>query len=315
MARNVTVYDLINYPDNGKTVTTDQQTVVPVGAEGDEKWVITFSTTAYSDNTANTSIQDIYVQDIKAGWFKSSGLVNLGGYATSPTSKTLGIKIDGSSQYYYIELAEGISGGDNIADALEEAIRAIPSISGTWNSSDDALAYKNTVVSYLNNKFYIVSGNLGSKFSGSGKSSVKVTASGSDTLYYDLGFDLGVDSESLDSQGITESLLAQSYTVGSQYIYTTVLAGINALDCCMITDGTNTDYFQVLAVSGTRLTVPVSGTNGFNAITHSYTASRAKIQVLREQDPDGEPNSYYSTVDQVTRWGIMSIANQIDFSS
>jgi len=315
MARNITVYDLDNYPDNSKTVTIDQQTIVPVGAEGDEQWVLSFTTTAYSNNANNTPIQDLYIQELKTGWAKSSGLVSLGGYKTSATSKKLGIKIDNSSQYYYIELDEDLAGGDNIANAIEEKIRALPTISGVWNVNDDALAYKNAVVKYINNKFYIVSGNMSDSYVGSKRSSVKVTASGADTLYKDLGFALGVDSEELASNSIAETTLAMNYTVGSQYLYVASSIGINAKDCCMITDGTNTDYFQVIAVSGTTLTVPVSGTNGFDAISNNYTASEAKVQVLRYQDPDGEPNGYYDTVDSITRFGIMSIVNQIDFSS
>lgn len=315
MARNITVYDLDNYPDNSKTVTIDQQTIVPVGAEGDEKWVLSFTTTAYSDNTNNTPIQDLYIQELKTGWAKSSGLVSLGGYKTSATSKKLGVKIDNSSQYYYIELAEDLAGGDNIANALEEKIRAIPTVSGVWNSNDDALAYKNAIVKYINNKFYIVSGNMSDSYIGAKRSSVKVTASGTDTLYRDLGFDLGVDSESLASISIPETSLATDYTAGSQYLYVSSATGISVKDCCIITDGTNTDYFQVIAISGTRLTVPTNATNGFDAISHSYTANRAKIQVLRYQDPDREPNGFYDTVDEITRFGIMSIVNQIDFSS
>ena len=63
MARNVTVYDLDNYPDNSKTVTCDQQSIVPIGYGGDEQWVLSFVTSAYSDNTNNTAIQDIYVRE------------------------------------------------------------------------------------------------------------------------------------------------------------------------------------------------------------------------------------------------------------
>ena len=33
---NVTVYDLENYPDNGKTVSVVLASLVPVGAEGDD---------------------------------------------------------------------------------------------------------------------------------------------------------------------------------------------------------------------------------------------------------------------------------------
>ena len=82
MAVNVTVYDLDNYPDNSKTVTVNHSTLVPIGYEGDEQCVLSFTTTAYSDNTNTTSIQDIYVRETRAGWCKSSGLVGTGGKFT-----------------------------------------------------------------------------------------------------------------------------------------------------------------------------------------------------------------------------------------
>ena len=62
MATSVTVYDLENYPDNSKSMTLDHKAVVPVGEEGDEKWVLSFTTTAYSDNDDRTAISDLYIQ-------------------------------------------------------------------------------------------------------------------------------------------------------------------------------------------------------------------------------------------------------------
>jgi len=314
MATNVTVRDLENYPDNSKTVTVDQTTVVPAGAEGDEKWVLSFSTSGYSDNTNRTTIQHIYVQDMKVGWAKSSGF-STGPYVISSNNKYLGVSIDGSS-VYYVELSEGTYEEDSLIDELQTKIRAIPTISGAWNSNDDQLAFKNSVVGYKSGKFYIVSGNLSSYYTGTSKSSVSVSASGSDTLYSYLGFDLGYDSETISNISVKESLLASSYTVGDATVVIASSVGASVGDALMITDGTNTDYFTALSVtSDVTIGVPVSGTNGFNAITHNYTASNAKVQLLRAQDPDAQADYYYKTVDDVTRWGIMSITNQLDFSS
>lgn len=314
MATNVTVRDLINYPDNNKSVVVDQSVVVPVGYDGDEQWVLSFTTTAYSDNTNRTAIQDIYVQETTCGWLKSSGLVSLTGYKTSATSKWLGIKIDTSADYYYVELEEDLSGANTIADALEAAIKAIPTVSGTWDTDDDALAYKNAMVEYRDGKFYIVSGNFSKYYTGTRRSSVKVTASGSDTFHNDLGFNLSVDSETVAGTSVLEGYLTVNYTAGAQYMYINLNSCASGT-CAVITNGTYTDYFPIIAVSGTRLTVPTAGVNGFDGVAHSYTALESKVQVMRYQDPDQTPVIFHNTIDSVIRWGVNSLANQIDYSS
>jgi len=314
MATNVTVYDLINYPDNGKTVTIDQKTIVPVMSEGDEEWVMSFVTTAYSDNTARTAIQDIYVEDIKMGWSKSSGFVN-SPFVVSATAKTLGVKIDASSQYYYIVMNEDTYDGEALAAEIESKIRALATTSGALSVSDDPLAYLNAMVNFKHNKFYITSGNMSSYYTGVYRSSVKVTSSGSDTLYTDLGFNLGMDSESVAGTAVREAYLTQTVASGDQYLWINTTTGMSVGDCIAITNNTNTDYSPILAISGTRLTVPITGTNGFDGVKHDYTANEAKIQVMRMQDPNQVPVPFHTDVDSVARWGIMSIANQIDYSS
>jgi hypothetical protein len=292
----------------------DQSLVVPVGYDGDEQWVLSFTTTAYSNNTSRTAIQDIYVQEMKAGWYKSSGMVNLSGYQTSATSKILGVKMDASSGFYYVTLSEGLVGGDDIADALEAAIREIPNASGTWSTSDDSLAYKNAVVSYDNNKFYIVSGSFSRYYTGSLRSSVVVASGVSDTMYTDLGFNLGVGSESIAGTAIIEAYLTGQYTAGGATLGVSTTS-ITSGTVAMITDGVNSDYFPILNVAGATLTVPTVASNGFNGITHNYAANVTKVQVLKYQDPNQVPVPYHDTVDSVVRWGISSLANQIDFSS
>lgn len=317
MSTNVSVYDLENYPDNGKTVTTDQTTVVPVGAQGDERWVLSFVTSAYSDNTSTTSIQDIYVQESKAGWAKSSGLVSAP-FVISSANKTLGVKIDNSSKWYYVQITVASYGGDSLADELEIQIRDIPN-TNLWNSSDDSLAYKNAVVEYNNSKFYIVSGNIGEFYTGTNRSSVKVTSSGIDTFHDNIGFNLGYDSQTIASITISETTLASTYTGGTSPISISADIGATAGDAMMITNGTTTEYFTVLSGTATSLEVAMIDPHTFDAISSTYSGiggnSVSKVQRLREQDPDQTPVSYYNTVDDITRWGIMSTTNQIDFSS
>ncbi|KKN58619.1 hypothetical protein LCGC14_0550380 [marine sediment metagenome] len=313
MATNVSVYDLENYPDNAKTVTADQATVVPTGALGDEKWVLTFTTSAYSDNTNLTAIQDIYVQEIKTGWAKSSGFAS-SPYALSVSSRTLGIKIDNSSQYY-IDIAIDSYGGDSLASEMQTAIRAIPD-SFLWSSSDDQLSYKNAIVEYTDGKFYVISGNVGAFYTGTNRTSVVVSASGVDTLYADIGFEIGYDSQTIAATAIKEALVSTSYTADSSPLSIDTGTGVTVGDCLMITDGTSTDYFTALSgTSGGTVVVSTTATNSFAGIMNSYTVSDSKVQILREQDPDQEPVAYHSTVDSITRWGIMSVTNQIDFSS
>lgn len=325
MAVNVTVYDLDNYPDNNKTVTVNQSTIVPVGYEGDEQWVLSFTTTAYSNNTNRTAIQDIYVREMKAGWLKSSGFTGSAGKFTlvSGTSNQLKIKIDasagasGGGGYYTIELDPGINlSGEVIAADMEDKIRALPDGS-SWVTADNgySLAYKNAVVDYINGRFKIVSGSVGRYYTGTNRSSVDVAKVSADTCYETLGFDLSIDSQTIASQSIKEALLTTNYTTDTASMIIGDGTGAIAGDCAMITDGTNTDYFSIISVSGTTLTVPTSGDNGFTGVSHSYVADVSKIQILREQDPDQVPVQHYDTVDSITRWGIMSISNSVDFSS
>lgn len=314
MARNITVYDLDQYPDNSKTVTVDQKQVVPVGAEGDDKWVLSFSTNAYSDNTSSTAIQDIYVQEIHTGWAKSSGLTG-NAFTLESGDQVLGIKMDDSSQYYISLDAGSNMDGDLIADDIEAKIRAIPD-SVDWQSSDDSLAFKNCMVKFENGKFKIISGTVSQHYVGSEQTSVLVTVSGADTCYDTLGFNLGITSVDVAETAIKEALVTSGYTTDNTPLVVGAGTGVQVGDCLLITDGTNTDYFTALSgTTDTSIVVPINSTNSFVGIAHSYTANEAKIQILAEQDPDQVPASYHSTVDSVMRWGIMSVTNQIDFSS
>lgn len=312
MATNITVKDLDNYPDISKTITVDQKTLVPTGAQGDEKWVLSFVTTAYSDNTALTSIQDIYVQEFSTGWVKSSGLVDLGSSVIiSPTSKSFKIEIDGSSTYYDVMLTEDTYGPDSLADHIQSVIRGIPTTSGSgWSASDDQLSFINAMVEYSEGKFKIISGNVSEFYTGNNKSAVHVQASGVDTLYKDLGFDLGTNSESIAIRDIKESLVMTSCGPSSTAIVVNTMTGLAAGDPIAIVDSSNTEYFIAASGTSTSNIVITLGT-----LTNTYSGTEAKVQKLRLQDPDQKPVNYHSTVDSIMRWGIMSTLNQIDFSS
>lgn len=327
MAITVSTQDLINYPGTVKTVTVDQTSMVPVGQEGDEKYVQKFTTTAYSSIANTTAIQDIYVTNFKTGWCKSSGFAGSGGkFDVDSTHNKLNVKIDASTTtsgsdvangYYEITLAYNVDetpiAGSTIAADIETKIRAI---SLHTEDTGFSLSYMNSSVEYLNGKFYIVSGSIGDYFSGDDRSSVKVRAASSNNCSDELGFNLPMDSESLDGVAIKESYITSNYTTNTTPLVIAAGTGVEAGDCAMITDGVNTDYFTVISGTDTSITVPISGVNGFVGIANSYTtASGARIQILREQDPEGRPTMWYTDIDGIVRWGIKSLVNQVDYSS
>lgn len=315
---DVTVYDIDNYPNNSKIVTVDLETIIPTRAEGDEKWVIVFSTEGYSDNVLYTEIQDIYIRHIKSGWIKSSGFAGTR-FTIDDTSKTLGVKIDNSSTVYYITLTTGTNlTGDAIANDIQSKIRAIPD-GVPWQAADSDYesAYRNALVDFEDGKFIITSGSISSYYTGEDRSSVYITSSGVDTCYKNLGFNLNVSSEVLAGISLKEVLITESYTANTSDLKVGSGMGASEGSCFYITDGTNYDYFT--AVSGTTDTiikVCTTVNNGYRGIKHNYTTSDgAKVQLIKENDPDFEPNSYHIDVDSVVRWGIMNMVNELDFSS
>ena len=326
MALNISTQDLINYPGNVKTVSVDQAQIVPTGYEGDEQFVLKFSTTAYSDNVNRTSIQDIYVTSIKTGWCKSSGFAGSGGkFNLDSTHNKLNVKIDNTatvsgigSGYYEITLDYNVDetpiDASVVAADMETKIRAI-----TLDTVDTgySLAYKNASVEYLDGKFYIISGSISSYYTGEDRSSVKVLPGATNDCSKELGFDLEMNSESLASVSIRESYITANYTADTTPLTVAAGTSVTAGNCLMITDGTNTDYFTALSgTTGTSVVVPTSGNNSYIGITHNYTTtSGAKIQVLRQQDPEGVPTAWHTNIDSVTRWGVKSVVNQVDYSS
>lgn len=327
MAVNVSVYNIDDYPDNVKTVTTDLKTVVPLGKEGDEKWVLSFTTNAYSDNANATAIQDVYIQEVKTGWFKSSGFVGTGGkFTIDSDNNALGVKIDASvgptagPGYYTITLSSGVNvTGEAIAADIQTNIIGLPDDSN-WNDSDDgySTAYLSSIVRYTGGKFWVVSGSVSAYYTGASRSSVKMYKIAGDMCFETLGFNLSVDSESVAGTAITEVLLASNYNGGTATMTVDTGLGAVAGDGLVITDDDSTHYFTALSGTvGTTVKLAVVSTNGFDAIpdTVTYSGSVSKVQKLTVQDPDNVPKSYYTDVDEITRWGIRNHINQIDFSS
>ena len=76
------------------------------------------------------------------------------------------------------------------------------------------------------------------------------------------------------------------------------------------------ERLKLPSVSTNTLTVPVSGTNGFNAISNNYTvASGTFLQIVKKNDPDYVPASFITDMDSIVRTSVKNLIGQIDYSS
>jgi hypothetical protein len=310
MALNINTQDLDNYPGNTQRVTVDLDSLVPVGFEGDEQFIMVASTSAYSDSVARTSIQDLQIMDFKTGWCKSSGFAGSGGkFMLDSTHYKMKVKVDATvsgsdgSGWYTIDLAYNSDGtpvtGEAIAEDMERKIR---DISDNLNVADTGfkLAYLNSSVYFQQGKFWIVSGSIGKYYTGEYRSSVKVAAGDTNDATVRLGFDVAVDTQTLATITINETKLTLNYATNTSTMAIMGGSGVKEGDCLMITDGTNTDYFTALAgTTDLSIAVPTSSVNSYIGVKHSYTVSGTKLQILREQDPDNEPTGWYKSIDQL----------------
>jgi len=322
MALNVDTQDLVNYPGNNKRVTVDIDSLVPTGYEGDEQIVMVVSTTAYSDNTARTAIQDLYITEAKSGWLKSSGFKG-SVFQLDSTHTNFRIALDTTISGYngtgwYDIVLEHDSGanlpGAGVAADMEIKIRAIPT-GVQWNVGDAGLimAYKNCSVEFVNGKFKIISGSISDSYTGLDKSAVSVVSGTTNNVLDWLGFDLTIGSEDLAGVQVREAELIQDYPYMGDYttLYTSGGTGSSAGDAMVITDGSNTEYFIISSTGpGVGEITVVSG-----SLSNSYVAEAAKVQLLKMNDPEFEPTSAYGTVDAIGRYGIKNMINQIDYSS
>ena len=326
MAISINVQDLENYPGITKRVSIDLESVVPLTNEGDEQFVLSASTSAYSDNTLRTTIQDLYVIELKTGWCKSSGFAGSSGkFYVDDTHKTMRVRIDATvsgtdgSGYYDITLTPNEDStpitGEVIAEEMEESIRAL---AASLNPADSGFyaAYRNASVEYKNGKFWIISGSMSPHYSGNNRTSVVVVSGTTNDCTEVLGFDLPTTSYALSNVAVKETLLNTNYTVGDSTVNVNTGTGASAGKVFMITDGINIDYFTALSgTTDSSIVVPTTAANNYAGIVNNYTANKAKLQLLREQDPESVPTNWYTSIDQLVRFGIKTIANQIDYSS
>jgi len=303
MAVNISVFDLANYPSNPKTVTVDITELVPYGNSGEDTWVVSAVTTATASGGA--TIQRMYISDVKFGWARSSGLA-VSPYSVTALSRHLKVAIDediGSALEIALDVGALSLGGDAIAKDIQAKLNDAASAGG---SKVRNLSYLNAVCNYYNGQFEIISGTSSDIYTGSYRSSVAV-ADGTTTtgMAAKLGFDIPFTSEGIASTQVRQTSLASEYVSGTALTVTS--AGIVTTgDCIGISDGTNTEYRGVENALGAAVTLASGMDNGY--------AAGSLVQVLELQDPSGEPPPAYTKIDDILKFAISSILNQIDFS-
>lgn len=318
MAITVNTQDLQNYPGINKTVTIDLTNIVPSGYEGDEQIVLVASTSAYADITNRVTIPSFYITEAKSGWLKSSGLKGAQ-FPLTASGNAMRIKLDATvsgsdgSGWYTIVLdhSNGVNiSADVIAADMENKIRAL---ADNLNTADIGftMAYANCSVEFANSRFKIQSGSVGEFYTGSDRSSVAVVSGTSNDCSVLLGFDLPVSSESIANVYIREALVTSNYTAGATSLWIQTGTSVTSGTAMAITsDMVNYEYFMVEGVTGdAQLTISSS------ALKNNYTAYKAKVQILRVQDPENRPLSPFESIDDIARHAIKHITSQIDYSA
>ena len=314
MAVNVTVRDIVNFPGGtAKTITLDITQIVPVGGdplEGDEIWVTSAVTTATA--SGGGSIENIFKNQMKRGYIESSGLA--GSVFNIPASAQMKIAIDeaGGVDIALTE-ANNVLGVD-IATELEAAIKAEAEVGGGGAKLGN-LSYLNAQVRFSNGKFIIESGSVASSFTGTGRSSVALSAPDgpfTDALRIELGFDIATTSEGLAGRQLVETDLTAAYSSGFLLTVTST-ANLNAGDAFEVLDGTNT---SIALVSGT-ISSSVFRFTAVSGVELGLDNTYALGSLVRKLHPVNvaDPVSVVDTVDELYRFSIDSIVNQIDFSA
>jgi hypothetical protein len=314
---NVTVRDIVNFPGSTpKTITVDIAQIVPVGGspEGDEIWVTSSTTTATA--SGGGAIQSIFKNDMKRGFIRSSGLV--GGILDVPASYAMKVAID---EAIGLGVDITLTSGNNklledIAQDLETKIRATGLIGGGGAKAGD-LSYLNVQVRVVGGRLSIESGTVSSSFTGTGKSSVVVGApsSGTDARAL-LGFDVPTSSETLAARQITETKLASGYTSGN-LLEVSSTAGFSAGDAIEVLDATNS---QRVVVSGAGVANGLSASqirfvtsSGVAAGLANTYAAGTMVRKFHHVDA-ADPVSAITKIDELYRFQIDSIVNQINFA-
>jgi len=319
VAVNVTLRDIVNFPGGtAKTVTLDITQIVPVQGdplEGDEIWVTSAVTTATA--SGGGSIETIFKNQMKKGFLKSSGLVT--GTFAIPASAGFKIAIDediGSG--VDITLTENaIASAADVADDIEAQIKAEAEV-GQGGAKIGNLSYLNAQVRVEGNQFIIESGIISTTFTSTGKSSVAIDAPDSGTdIRSVLGFDITTSSETLALRQIVETSLASTYSSGD-ILEVASTSGFTSGSAIIVQDDTNS---QVVVTSGagtgddlTASQIRFTTQSGISLGLENTYASGALVRVMHEVDVS-DPVSAVTTVDELYRSSIDSMANQIDFSA
>jgi len=294
-----TVRDLENYPAKSKTVTLDLQKVMPADTEGDEVYVITSTPGVGISKIGGGTINPIFVRDYKAGFFKSSGKINPPFTVTSGVN-TFNISIDGSPSVAIILTSGTGLTGEAIASDMQTQINALAA-SGTVSGN---LSFLNATAEFVNNSFLITAGSISNTYVGVGRSSVAITGGTTNDISVLLGLDKGTSSERLSSQRPLETVLTSSYTTGTS-LAVGATSDFAAGQAFTITDGANREYFVASGIASSSITLHY-------ALTNSY-ASGSVIQRIFERDPN-EAVTPYNSIDDIVKFALRSITNQIDFS-
>jgi len=304
MAINETTQDAINNPGNTKTVTLDLTKQVYADSEGDEQYALTLSTTATSKITAG-SIANTYIRDVKVGYSKSrkiSGPFNIDG-----TKNQLRISIDGStSRTITLTSGTGLTPNDVVNDLQAQ----ISSLAGTGGLEEGNLGFLNADVEFIEGRFRILSGSVSDTFTGIAKSSVSVLSGVvSDATSY-LGFNIPVQSEALASKSSAETIVVSGFTASGTTLALESVIGCNSGEAFTITDGVSREYFIATAVTSGNSTLTVtSGT-----INNNY-AINSVVQKIFERDPDSSVPNPLTTVDEIMRFSLKNVVNQIDYTT
>jgi len=226
MSISQTVYSEL-YPNNSKTVTVDIVQRVPVGAEGDEKYVVYVYTSAYSDNTLRTAIDPVYTYEMKRGW--AQGFIINSPLTTDGGTLTVAIDED-DADAVTLTVASGSYSVSTTATDLQAQLVLIAS--GTKSSSTHKLGYMNAQVRYEDGRLTFLSGTTKSSYNSSDwtkVSSVKVTGG---TVAETFGFTTGYPN-SYDLATTTSGYLhspASAHTTVDDAIRSAVMTIANQID-------------------------------------------------------------------------------------
>ncbi|MBD3260702.1 MAG: hypothetical protein GF334_03360 [Candidatus Altiarchaeales archaeon] len=313
MAVNVTVRDIVNFPGGtAKTITLDIAQVVPNGGspEGDEIWVMSATTTATA--SGGGSIQNIFKNEMKRGFIR--GVPPDNSLLTIGANYQLKVAIDEAiGNGVDVTLAQGSNLlPEDVAQDLEDKIRAEAEI-GQGGAKAGNLSYLNAQVRFVNGVFRIESGTVSDRYTGSGRSSVVLAAPdlGTDARET-LGLHITSSSEQLALRQVVETPLTSAYTSGDTLTVGST-DGLTAGDAFQVTDGANA---TTALVSGTE-SASVLRFTAVSGAGLGLENSFAEGAILKRLDilEGAEPVSVVRNVDQLYRFAIDSIVNQIDFSA